>query len=84
MLSINLSAEVEKHLIEIVQDNYNGNLQEAIKSFLRLQEKYGWKEQLLQDVKSIRSEIRRTGGIKSEVIDSAIKRYRNRSGKSNG
>ncbi|MBC8183632.1 hypothetical protein H8E88_21275 [candidate division KSB1 bacterium] len=51
MLSINLSSDVEKHLIEVVQDNYNGNLQEAIKSFLKLQAKYGWKEQLLQDGK---------------------------------
>jgi hypothetical protein len=42
----------------------------------KLHEKYGWKEQLLEDVKSIRAEVRRRGGIKEEIIEDAIQRYR--------
>jgi Arc/MetJ-type ribon-helix-helix transcriptional regulator len=76
MISIDLPTPLEKHFWEIVQDGYDGDLQAAIRAFLKLHEKYGWKEQLLEDIESIRSEVRRKGGIKSETIDDAIKRYR--------
>ncbi len=76
MLSIELPTDVEQHLKEVVQKNYNGNIQIAITSFLRLHEKYGWKEQLLEDVEAIRSEIRHKGGISSKTIDEAITKYR--------
>ena len=76
MISIDLPASLEKHFWDIVRDNYNGDLQVAITTFLKLHEKYGWKEQFLQDVHSIRSEVRRQGGIKEETIEKAIKRYR--------
>jgi hypothetical protein len=76
MLSIELPTDVEHHLKEVVQKSYNGNLQVAITSFLRLHEKYGWKEQLREDVESIRSEVRQKGGISSKTIDEAITRYR--------
>jgi hypothetical protein len=36
----------------------------------------GWKEQLFKDVRSIRSEVRRKGGIKAKTIDDAVRRYR--------
>ena len=76
MLSVNLPVDVEKRLRDVVEVNYHGDLIDAIKSFLKLHEKYGWKEQLLEDVKSIRSEVRRRGGIKAKTIDKAIKKYR--------
>lgn len=76
MISIQLPKPLEKHLRNVIQENYNGDMQVAIKVFLQLHEKYGWKEQLLIDVKSVRSEVRRRGGIKQKTIDSAIKRYR--------
>jgi len=76
MLAIDLPTDVEQHLKEVVQKSYNGNLQIAITSFLRLHEKYGWKEQFLEDVESIRSEVHRKGGISSKAIDEAITRYR--------
>jgi hypothetical protein len=43
----------------------------------------GWKEQLLKDVQSIRSEIRRKGGIKAKTIDDMVRRYRKTMGASN-
>jgi hypothetical protein len=76
MLSIKLPTDVERHLEEVVRESYNGDLQVAITSFLRLHEKYGWKERLSQDVESIRAEVRRRGGISSRAIDEAVKRYR--------
>lgn len=76
MLSIELPSDLEKKLTNVVQHSYNGNLQFAIISFLKLHEKYGWKEQLIQDVESIRLEVRRKGGIKSKEIDDAIRKYR--------
>jgi hypothetical protein len=42
----------------------------------KLHEKYGWKEQLHEEVKSIRDVVRRQGGIKEKAIDDAIARYR--------
>jgi hypothetical protein len=53
-----------------------------MKAFLKLHEKYGWKEQFLEDVKSIRAEVRRRGGIKEEAIEDAIQRYRRNLGES--
>jgi len=83
MLAINLRADIENNFRNVVQQNYNGNWQNAISSFLKLQEKYGWKEQLLDDVTMIRAEVRQKGGISSETIDEAIKKYRNHHGDSN-
>ncbi|MCH8293902.1 hypothetical protein IH992_22705 [Candidatus Poribacteria bacterium] len=76
MISIDLPTALERRFMDVVQDSYDGNLQEAIATFLKLHEKYGWKEQLFSDVKSVREEVRRTGGIKAETIDNAIKEYR--------
>ena len=76
MLSTDLPVDIEKHFYDVVQDSYNGNLQEAIKSFLKLHERFIWKLQLLDDVESLRSELRIIGGIKQKVIDDAVKRYR--------
>jgi hypothetical protein len=39
-------------------------------------EDYDWKKQFLEDVKSVRVEVRRRGGIKEEAIEDAIQRYR--------
>ncbi|MDM8559149.1 hypothetical protein [Candidatus Parabeggiatoa sp. HSG14] len=47
---------------------------------MKLQEKYGWKEQLLEDVTLIRAEVHRKGEI--SAIDEAIKKYRNSQGDS--
>jgi len=43
---------------------------------LRLHDKYGWKEQLREDVEAIRAEVRRKRGITSQAIDDAINTYR--------
>lgn len=77
MLSIELPTEIEQHLKHIVQKSYHGNFQIAITSFLRLHEKYGWKEQFREDVEAIRSDVRQQGGISSQTIEDAIRRYRN-------
>lgn len=82
MISIDLPTTVEKQFLEVVQNGYKGNLQTAITALLKLYKKYGWKEQLREDINSVRDEVRRKGGIKSEVIDNAIKRYRNSIGES--
>lgn len=71
-----LSKPLERHLRNVIQENYQGNMQIAIKVFLQLHEKYGWKEQLLEDVKSVRAEVRRKGGIKQKAINDAVKKYR--------
>jgi len=76
MISMDLPAPLQERFIELVQESYDGNLQAAITAFLKLHEKYGWKEQLLADVTSIRSEVRRKGGIKAKAIDHAIQKYR--------
>ncbi len=76
MISIDLPRGLEKHFRDIVRDDYDGNSQAAIEAFLKLHEKFGWKEQLCKDVKSIRSEVRRKGEIKAKTVDDAIKRYR--------
>lgn len=84
MLSVELPKTIEKQLRDVVQSSYQGNLKIAILAFLDLHEKYGWKEQLLKDVQSIRSEVRRKGGIKAKTIDDAVKRYRRTMGGSGG
>ena len=76
MLSIDIPIEVEKQFRDVVQKHYHGNIQIAFISLLHLQEKYGWKEQLLQDVETIRTEVRRHGGISAKVIDETIRKYR--------
>lgn len=76
MIAIELSKPLEKQLRNVVQENYYGDMQIAIKVFLKLHQKYGWQEQFLEDVKAIRSEVRRRGGIKAKTIDAAIKKYR--------
>ena len=76
MISIELSPAVEKQFLNVVQNNYHGDLQTAISGLLKLHAKYGWKEQLRRDVNSVRYEVRRKGGITSEAIDNAINRYR--------
>jgi hypothetical protein len=60
----------------IVRDNYHGDLQAAMTAFLKLHEKYGWKEKFVKDVESVREEVRHTGGIKEKTIEDTIKRYR--------
>lgn len=82
MLSIELPSDIEKRLKSVVQKSYRGDLPFAIASFLKLHEKYGWKEQLLEDVSSIRKAVRKKGGIRSKEIDAAIKRYRTTTGES--
>lgn len=82
MLSIQLPTELENQLRDVVQENYHGDLQAAMTAFLKLHQKYGWKEQLQEDVQSIRNEVRRTGGISAKTIDEAVRTYRNQSGKS--
>lgn len=76
MIAMELSKPLERHLRNVIQENYQGNMQIAIKVFLQLHEKYGWKEQLLKDVKSVRAEVRRKGGIKQKAINDAVKKYR--------
>jgi hypothetical protein len=60
----------------VVRDSYDGDLETAMTVFLKLHEKYGWKEQFLEDVESIRAEMRRRGGIKEETIEDAMQKYR--------
>jgi flavodoxin len=74
--------DTEKHFTDVVQRSYNGNVQAAITSLLKLHEKYSWKEQLSEDVESIRKEVRRKGGVRSKDIEQAIKMYRNNIAKS--
>lgn len=83
MLSIELPTDIEKHFVDMIKRSYNGNLKSAIISLMKMHEKYGWKEQLAEDVNSIRKEVRRKGGIHSKVIESAIKKYRKNNSRSN-
>ena len=76
MIALNLPISLEKHFREVVRESYDDNLQVAIAAFLQLHDKYGWKEQLWQDVQAMRGEVRRRGGIKAKAIDSAIHKYR--------
>ncbi len=76
MISIELSPDIEKQFAEIVCNSYDGDVQRAINALIKLHKKYGWKEQLAQDVGSVRAEVRKKGGIRAESIDNAIKKYR--------
>jgi hypothetical protein len=76
MIALNLPSSLEKHFREVVRDSYDDNLQVAIAAFLKLHDKYGWKEQLRQDVQAVRTEVRRRGRIKAKAIDAAIQKYR--------
>lgn len=84
MITIELPTDVERHLNEVVKKSYHGDLLTAMTSFLRLYEKYGWKEQLRQDVNAIRGEVRRQGGVSEEAIDDAVIRYRKEQAAPNG
>ena len=76
MIALNLPSALEKHLRKVVRESYDGNLQAAIAAFLKLHDKYGWKEQLQHDVQAVRAEVRRRGRIKAKVINAAIQKYR--------
>jgi len=76
MITLQLPEALEKHFWEVVQESYSGNLQAAVIAFLRLHDKYGWKKQFLEDVTSIRTEVKRQGGIKEKAIEDAIERHR--------
>jgi len=77
MLSINVPTDIENRFKNIVQESYRGNFQIAFMSLLKLHEKYAWKEQFVEDVKSIRAEVHRNGGANAKTIDVAIHKYRN-------
>lgn len=76
MLSIQLPETLEQDVQTLVQEDYDGDWQAALSAFIRLHEKYGWKNQLLEDVKTIRQTVRRQGGIKQTTIDETVTRYR--------
>ena len=76
MITLDLPETLEKHFWNIVRDRYNGDLQAAVTAFLKLHEKYAWKEQFVKDIKSVREEVRRAGGIKERAIEENVKRYR--------
>jgi hypothetical protein len=76
MITLDLPEDLEKHFWHVVRDNYRGDLQAAVAAFLRLHEKYGWKEQFVRDVESIREEVRRKGGITENDIEDAVRKYR--------
>src|SRR5262245_37908757 len=82
MITLDLPETLEKHFWDVVRDSYHGDLQAAMAAFLELHDKYGWKEQFVRDVASIREEVRRQGGIKEKTIEDTIKRYRKTLGKS--
>ena len=79
MITLDLPEALEKHFWDIVQDDYHGDLQAAVAAFLDLHEKYSWKKQFVKDIKSIREEVQKQGGIKEKTIEDTIKRYRNQS-----
>jgi hypothetical protein len=76
MITLDLPETLEQHFWHIVQDNYNGDLQAAMTAFLKLHERYGWKEQFVKDIKAVREEVYRQGGIKERVVEESVKRYR--------
>ena len=76
MITLDLPEDLEKHFWHVVRDNYHGDLQAAVAAFLQLHEKYGWKEQFVRDVESIREEVRRKGGITEKDIEDAVRKYR--------
>ena len=76
MISIDLPETLEKRFWNVVRESYDGDPQTAMKAFLKLHEKYGRKEQFLEDVESLRAEMRRRGGIKEAMIEDAVQKYR--------
>jgi hypothetical protein len=76
MITLDLPEDLEEHFWHIVRDNYHGDLQAAVAAFLQLHEKYGWKEQFVRDVESIREEVRRKGSITENDIEDAVRKYR--------
>jgi hypothetical protein len=48
MITLDLPEVFEKHFWDVVRDSYSGDLQIAMAAFLRLHDKYGWKEQFLK------------------------------------
>ena len=81
MITLDLPETLEQHFWHIVRDNYNGDLQAVVTAFLKLHEKYGWKEQFVKDIKSVREEVRNKGGIKVKTIEDTVRRYRETVGK---
>ncbi len=79
MLSVELPESLEKNVKTMVQNQFHGNWQEAMTAFLRLHEKYGWKDQFAEDITTIRKEVRKQGGITEKAIDEAIVKYRKQS-----
>ena len=76
MITLDLPEDLEKHFWHVVRDNYHGNLQAAVVAFLQLHEKYGWKEQFVRDVESIREEVRQKGGITEKDVEDVVRKYR--------
>jgi hypothetical protein len=76
MITLDLPEDLEKHFWHVVRDNYRGDLQAAVIAFLQLHDKYGWKEQFVRDVESIREEVRQKGGITEKDIEDAVRKYR--------
>ncbi|MCB0063364.1 MAG: hypothetical protein KDE19_14685 [Caldilineaceae bacterium] len=76
MLSLELPPLLEQKFKKVVQDSYQGDSQAAISALLQLHAKYGWKEQLNQDVTVIRKKVHQSGGVSEQAIEDAIQRYR--------
>ena len=76
MLLTDLPPTLRRRLKTVIHESYHDDLQTAISAFLVLHEKYGWKEQLRQDVGAIRAEVKRRGGTTEKAIDAAIKHHR--------
>jgi hypothetical protein len=76
MITLDLPETLEKHFWNVVRDSYDGDVQAAVTAFLHLHAKYGWKEQFIKDIKSVREEVHRQGGIKERVIAESVKKYR--------
>lgn len=76
MIWVELPPTLQRQLKTVIRDSYHDDLQAAMSAFLVLHEKYGWKEQLRQDVGVIRAAVRQRGGVTEETIDDAIRRHR--------
>lgn len=88
MITIELPSDIEQQFREVVQESYHGNIQEAFSSFLRLHEKYGWKEVEthndgsmeklhLETAKRRRDELR-SGGVQPIDGEEGLKRVRSK------
>lgn len=69
MLSLELPPLLEQKFKKVVQDSYQGDSQAAISALLQLHAKYGWKEQLHQDITAIRNKVHQSGGVSEQAID---------------